>query len=178
MVSEQNVCLSPEINLFKSFNHTFFCSIPHLKRALQSRQTTLHNLLPLTFLNLGVYALMALMCLLFSLLLKPRSSSSNTPLFLSLTSLHPLRLKGFIYHPERFHNFGNICFEITFQYLILCSLSYICSVKTNKTLIIIFQWLQSLHFPRELVLPQTVRGTEQRHLHPASMSSESHSCVN
>lgn len=24
----------PEINLFKSFNRTFFCSIPHLKRAL------------------------------------------------------------------------------------------------------------------------------------------------
>lgn len=128
--------------------------------------------MPLTFLNLGVYALMALMCLLFSLLLKPRSSLSNTQLSLSLTSLYPLRLKGFIYHPDCFHNFGNICFEITFQYLILCSLSCICSVKTNKTHIIIFQWLQSLHFPQELVLPHTVRVTQQRHLRPSSMSSE------
>lgn len=128
--------------------------------------------MPLTFLNLGVYALMALMCLLFSLLLKPRSSLSNTQLSLSLTSLYPLRLKGFIYHPDCFHNFGNICFKITFQYLILCSLSCICSVKTNKTHIIIFQWLQSLHFPQELFLPHTVRVTHQRHWHPSSVSSE------
>lgn len=138
----------------------------------------LHNLLPLTFLNLGVYALIALICVLFSLLLKPCSSLPDTPLPLSLTSLYPLRLKGFIYHPECFHNFGSICFEITFQYLILCSLSCICSVKTNKTHIIIFQWLQSLCFPQELVLPQTVRVTQQRHLHPPATSSKSHSCVN
>lgn len=89
--------------------------------------------MPLTFLNLGVYALMALMCLLFSLLLKPRSSPSNTRLSLSLTSLYPLRLKGFIYHPERFHNFGKHMFRnyIPISHTMFFVLHLFCKNKQN-----------------------------------------------